>query len=105
VTTEKNVEAPVATIGELNGTKLIVGHDDGLLASLPKGTKIYARPDPDVAALIIDANRLEQKVIALELREARVRALADAWAIHPRINSEFFASELRAALEGFNRGD
>lgn len=32
----------VAEIGELNGTKLIVGRDEEALARLPKGTKLYA---------------------------------------------------------------
>jgi hypothetical protein len=68
----------VAEIGDLNGTKLIVCREEGILARLPKGTKLYTHPSspagdwrpPEGFALV------ERSIVPVTATEAGGRLLA-----------------------------
>jgi hypothetical protein len=100
-------DVAVGEIGELNGTKLIVGRDEDALARLPKGTKLYTRPQDSAPAgsgeveamldeLILSAMNDRDELLGWEasedtkqLRAALLRKLQQGAAIPPHDAEEY----------------
>lgn len=58
-------DVAVGEIGELNGTKLIVGRDEDALARLPKGTKLYTRPQDSAPAGSGEVEALASRLVSM----------------------------------------